>query len=363
MATRLQQGQRTLDERAKDIGARLLGELTQARRMAGWSERQLAQQAGVDRKSIVRLEAGSGSVETLIAVMGALRFQLAEIGVGSTLGEKIVNRRIKRKLPVATIAGKTQLAEPVIEGLEKGCGSTSDLFLLLALVAPKVRRRAPERAYWSLGDKLDRDSRFTPPEFMEAIYDAFGHIDLDPCAHAMSPVVATRRIMLADGGDGLTEPWSGRLAFVNPPYSAQLDWLKRAHQQWSEGDVQTVVCLVPVRTDNKFFHATLHKDADLFLLEGRLRFASVRGDVQPTPFSLWVVTFGATAEQKARFAKLVRGCWFRAAVHQVANDQVGRHDRGRQTRTFGTRRLSRLRRTSGTGTFRLRLYGRRGITG
>ena len=76
---------------------------------------------------------------------------------------------------------------------------------------------------------------------MTSIYDAFGPVDLDPCAHPSSPVIASRRIIPAEGGDGLSDPWSGRLAFVNPPYSAQLHRLKRAYQQWSTGNVQTVV--------------------------------------------------------------------------------------------------------------------------
>ena len=102
------------------------------------------------------------------------------------------------------------------------------LLRLLAFIAPKARRRAPERAYKGAGDKLDRDSRFTPPEFLEHIYAAFGKIDLDLCAHTLSPVVARRRIILNEGGDGLANDWSGRLAFINPPFSALLIWLKRA---------------------------------------------------------------------------------------------------------------------------------------
>ena len=67
---------------------------------------------------------------------------------------------------------------------------------------------------------------------MEKIYAAFGEIDINPCAHSLSPVVARQRIMLSEGGDGLTNKWSGKIAFVNPPFSAQLKWLRRAHDEW-----------------------------------------------------------------------------------------------------------------------------------
>jgi hypothetical protein len=221
-----------------------------------------------------------------------------------------------------TLARKTGLSRTTIASLEQGGGSVASLLRLLSVLAPRVRRRAPERAYWGQGDKDDRDSRFTPPEFMEGIYAAFGPIDLDPCANAMSPVIAQRRIILSEGGDGLKDDWSGRLAFVNPPFSALLIWLRRAHEQWRAGMVETVVCLVPVRTDSAWFHDTLSADAAIYLLKGRVRFLDTTGRAQATPFSLMLVTLGATAEQKERYAQLVQGFWLsRTAETQGEQDQ------------------------------------------
>ena len=144
---------------------------------------------------------------------------------------------------------------------------------------------------------------------MANIYAVFGEVDLDPCAHLLSPFVAQRRILLSEGGDGLTEDWSGRLVFVNPPFSELLSWLRRAHGQWRAGRVETVVCLIPVRTDSAWFHDTLSADADIYLLKGRVRFLDPRGGRQQTPFSLMVLTLGATSDQKDRYADLVPGFW------------------------------------------------------
>ena len=185
----------------------------------------------------------------------------------------------------------------------------ASLLRLLAVIAPKARRRAPERSYWGEGDKVDRDSRFTPPDFMANIYAAFGKIDLDPCAHLLSPVIAHRCILRSEGGDGLVDDWSGRLAFVNPPFSELLKWLRRAHDQWRLGRVETVICLVPVRTDSAWFQDTLSADAEIYLLKGRVRFLTLEGTGQHTPFSLMLLTLGATVEQKARFSTLVPGFW------------------------------------------------------
>ena len=148
---------------------------------------------------------------------------------------------------------------------------------------------------------------------MAQIYVAFGEIDLDPCAHLLSAVSARRSIMLSEGGDGLVDEWSGRLVFMNPPFSALLVWLKRAFDQWQSGNVETVVCLVPVRSDSAWFHDTLCRVADIYLLQGRVRFLDSRGKGQPTPFSLMLLTLGASTEQKARFASLVPGFWIARA--------------------------------------------------
>lgn len=287
----------------------MIDELKVARKSAGWSQRTLAERIGVDTQSVKRLESGVGSVPTLISAMKALDFRLNGLGPGSSLPDQLRACRLARSLSIATVATRADLSRTTVASLERGGGSVASLLRLLAVVAPRATRRAAERSYWGEGDKADRDSRFTPPEFMESIHAAFGEIDIDPCAHLLSPVVARRRILLSEGGDGLSEAWSGRLAFVNPPFSQLLIWLRRAHDQWRAGNVETVVCLVPLRTDSAWFHETLSVDADIFLLRGRVRFLDPKGKGQQTPFSLMVLTLGTTADQRSRYDDLVEGFW------------------------------------------------------
>lgn len=260
-----------------------------------------------------------GSVSTLTAVMSVLNFHLTGLGPGKTLSAQLLARRLKLSLSVTEVATKTGLSRATITSLERGGGSVASLLRLLTVLAPRARRRAPERSYWGQGDKEDRDSRFTPPDFMASIYAAFGDVDIDPCGHSLSPVIARRRILLSEGGDGLLDDWSGVLAFVNPPYSQLLAWLRRAHEQWRAAKVETVVCLVPVRTDSAWFHETLSADADIYLLQGRVRFLNSQGRRQHTPFSLMVLTLGATSQQKQRYAALVPGFWMsRGAAGQAS---------------------------------------------
>lgn len=72
------------------------------------------------------------------------------------------------------VAVRAGLSRTTMASLERGGGSVASLLRLLAVLAPRVHRRAPERSYWGQGDKEDRDSRFTPPDFMGSIYAAFG---------------------------------------------------------------------------------------------------------------------------------------------------------------------------------------------
>lgn len=287
----------------------MINELRDARRSAGWSRQTLAERVGVDAQTIKRLEQGVGSVATLVAVMAALDFRLTGLGPGKSLGEQLRNRRIKRSWSVNVLSVKAGLSRMTVTALEEGRGTVASLLRLLAVLAPNARRRAPERAFWGQGDKEDRDSRFTPPEFLALVREAFGEIDLDPCANLLSPVQARQRILLSEGGDGLTDPWSGRLVYVNPPFSELLRWLRRAHEQWHAGHVETVVALVPVRTDSAWFHETLSADADLYFLKGRVPFLDTEGKRQHTPFSLMIVALGASADQMSRFAELAPGRW------------------------------------------------------
>jgi transcriptional regulator with XRE-family HTH domain len=303
----------------------LLEEMKAARLAVGLTRRSLAERIGLTAQAIKRLEDGIGSVATLTAVLKELDFRLVGLGPGKTLHDQLRAKRRARSLSLDEVASRTGMSRATISSLERGGGSVRSLLKLLAVIAPKVRRRAQERAYWGQGDKEDRDSRFTPPDFLADIEAAFGAIDLDPCANRLSPVIAERRILLDEGGDGLVDDWSGRLAFVNPPFSELTRWLARAAHEWKAGRVETVVCLVPVRTDSALFHDELSTAADIYLLRGRVRFLDLQGRGQSTPFSLMVLTLGASASQKAKFAQLRPGFWMARGVNDMDDVTGGGH--------------------------------------
>jgi transcriptional regulator with XRE-family HTH domain len=291
------------------MGHMLINDLREARLGKGLSRKALADRLGCSEQALKRLEAGTGTMPLLLDAMQALDFRLSGLARGDRLHEQLRHRRMNLLLPIAEAARLAGLSRATVAGIERGRGSVRSVTKLLTALAPGARRRAPDRAHWDRDHTGKSDDRFTPPEFLAVIYEAFGEVDLDPCAHAASPVVAKRKINISDGGDGLEEPWQGRLVYLNPPFSALLKWLRRANQQWLDGHAETIVALVPARMDSAWFHDHLRHQADIYVLRGRLRFLTEQGRGNQAPFPLMVVMWGANSAQKNQFTELIDGFW------------------------------------------------------
>lgn len=156
----------------------------------------------------------------------------------------------------------------------------------------------------------ESDDRFTSPRLIRAIEESFGKISFDPCWHEASAVRPDHYLDVRQGHNGLRDHWSGRLVFVNPPWSNQDAWIKRAFDQWLKGNVGIVICLVPAATDARFFHEILAKHADVYFVEGRPHFSKEDRSSEATMRPTMIVIFGANRDQRARFAARVRGSWW-----------------------------------------------------
>ena len=61
---------------------------------------------------------------------------------------------------------------------------------------------------------------------------------------------------------------------MNPPYGRDIaKWMKRAYETAKEGK-GTVVCLVPARTDTKWWHDYAMKATHIIFIKGRLKFGN-----------------------------------------------------------------------------------------
>jgi len=138
------------------------------------------------------------------------------------------------------------------------------------------------------------DEHPTPQWFFDALNKEFG-FTLDPCAtheNAKCPTYFTK------DDDGLTQSWGGHTVFMNPPYGRTIgQWMRKAYETSLGG--ATVVCLVPARTDTKWWRDNVgyydweagrqvNHASEVRMVTGRLKFGAAK---HTAPFPSAVVIF------------------------------------------------------------------------
>lgn len=124
------------------------------------------------------------------------------------------------------------------------------------------------------------DDWATPIKFFKSMEERFGSFDLDPCADEYN---AKAQVYYTKEDDGLSKEWKGKV-WMNPPYGREIiKWMKKAYESYLTG--ATVVCLVPSRTDTKWWHEYAMKASKIEFIRGRLKFGSSKNSA-PFPSAL-----------------------------------------------------------------------------
>lgn len=119
----------------------------------------------------------------------------------------------------------------------------------------------------------------TPQDFFDKLNEEF-HFDLDVCA---LPENARCHRYYTPDQDGLKQEWNG-VCWCNPPYGRDIwKWMKKAYESNT-----TVVCLVPARTDTRWFHDWVLGKAEIRFVKGRLSFG---GSKNHAPFPSMVAVY------------------------------------------------------------------------
>ena len=127
----------------------------------------------------------------------------------------------------------------------------------------------------------------TPQDFFNEL-DAEFHFTTDVCA---TPENAKCGYFFTPEVDGLSMAWVGR-CWMNPPYGKEIGkWVKKASNEVKRG-VPLVVCLLPARTDTRWFHDYIYGKAQIRFVRGRLKFG---GSKNSAPFPSMVVIFSKEA--------------------------------------------------------------------
>ena len=103
--------------------------------------------------------------------------------------------------------------------------------------------------------------------------------------------------------DALVQDWTklnGSL-WLNPPYGRAIGiWLEKAYMSTQACEDITIVCLVPARTDTRWWWANcIH--GEIYFVKGRLSF---NGMVASAPFPSAVVVFRKTVDGRTDYPKM-----------------------------------------------------------
>lgn len=131
------------------------------------------------------------------------------------------------------------------------------------------------------------DDWATPQDFFDKLNREF-RFETDVCASHGNAKCAN---YFDKEKDGLSQSWIGT-CWMNPPYGRGIDkWMRKAFES-SRKNGATIVCLVPARTDTRWWHDFATK-GEIYFVPGRLKFGNAKSNA---PFPCAVVTFRPTVE-------------------------------------------------------------------
>ena len=114
------------------------------------------------------------------------------------------------------------------------------------------------------------DSWSTPWDLFYKLNEIY-NFDLDPCCDELNRKCKN---YFTRQHDGLDQDWNKyKSVFMNPPYGREIKkWVKKAYEENKKGCI--VVCLLPARTDTKWFHEYIYNKHKIEFIKGRLRFGN-----------------------------------------------------------------------------------------
>ena len=108
----------------------------------------------------------------------------------------------------------------------------------------------------------------TPQDFFDKVNKEF-NFNLDVCA---VPETAKCSKFFTPENNALIQKWDG-VCWMNPPYGREIiKWIAKAYNESLNNN--TIVCLIPARTDTKYWHNYCMKAKEIRLIKGRLKFGN-----------------------------------------------------------------------------------------
>lgn len=128
----------------------------------------------------------------------------------------------------------------------------------------------------------------TPIELFNKLNKEF-NFDIDVCASENN---AKCNKYFTEHDNGLQQRWSGT-CWMNPPYGKEINkWIEKAYIESQNGN--TIVCLIPARTDTKYWHEYCMKSKEIRFIKGRIKFVGAKSCA---PFPSAIVIFQKTTKE------------------------------------------------------------------
>ncbi|MCH8847326.1 MAG: adenine methyltransferase, partial [Proteobacteria bacterium] len=113
--------------------------------------------------------------------------------------------------------------------------------------------------------ELSLSDEWETPQWLFEELDSEFHFTLDVCATSVN----TKCTNFIES-DSLDKVWLG-VCWMNPPYGRKIGlWIEKAYNAARDGAI--VVCLLPSRTDTRWWHDFVMKSKDIRFIKGRLKF-------------------------------------------------------------------------------------------
>jgi len=266
--------------------------LKRARKDRQLTQSDLAHKAQVAIPTIRLLENGQGTLTSFWSVLEVLHVEIAgrNLPPGQHIGEQIITLRQRRGVSQRELIKLIGVSQPTLIELERHCTGrlhTLDRVLAALGAGAYLASQGGVKAFYShAGNSSNHPGWETPKDLLEQLYTVFGEFSLDPCSPTRHKRIAPVRAKMHFTAEenGLALPWFGNV-FCNPPYGRALrHWVTKAYEESRCGNTQTIVMLIPARTDTKFWHQSIVGKAAIFFLQGRLKFGHAE---QVAPFPLF----------------------------------------------------------------------------
>lgn len=146
-----------------------------------------------------------------------------------------------------------------------------------------MKNKSKGKFFQDVAFRSERDDWRTPLWLFKILNQQF-NFDCDVCSSQENALCEN---YFTKENSCLNQNWDN-VNFMNPPYGREIIYfIEKAHNEWKNNN-KTIVALLPVRTDTKWFHNYIYNKAKIIFVKGRLRF-DIGKKLDNAPFPSMIV--------------------------------------------------------------------------